>query len=1226
MGGACASPASLLPCLSQLRQGAPAVCGGGSAASGALKPRSLLLKRNKQMRLGGPAAECDGCGLRTEELAKSSGGRLLCRSCTRADDEEKLAPLTPEEQRGLDLVSGVLDAVSWSYWKPGRQPARILDWLYLGDVAEATDLDLLERSRIGAVLNLIGWWELTALLPEDTSLGTIFGEWNIDYEEADSEDRLFFDIVSLCWPAAEQFLERCRYKGRRVLVNCHAGHNRSACIVVCWLVMREGFTLLEALDHVQRLRGTILSNHGFRLQLVRMALEHNRLGEPDSVEKAKRSGRTRAASKEISTIINRKRLSTKYDHNSKEFSRQHAPEMPRVKGQGLARESDSVISSEVKGLISQRKLSLELLACLVHWKKHFLDDYEYTEDTPVVVGTGFSGEVVLCQRRRARDLGGRPQNSLRCVKRFHHRNMAKEHLEKLKNEAVIYLSLEHPHIARLFDVYENEHELSLVMQYCGGGTLEDVIRTVGPFSEADFNHAAFQMLRVLSYIHRAGIVHRDIKPRNWVYEAERNVLKLIDFGFSAKRLLLAGEEASGGASPEEPRRSFGGCLGTLGYLAPEVVQSWASEEAYTEKCDIWSLAVVFYEMLAGETAFHRERGTCDGYTEEVVLRDIQDVCPEDVSRLCSAAPEGETRALLQKLMVPDPVQRLSAMRALREPVFLEARKRLLAQPGALPVEEVLARFRAYGAASAPTRASVLALARAPTRLPWHDFCTLRATFDVFDARKLTGTVDLEAFLAVVCPSADGHRDREDSAASGEEDASSAPPSSTLTSPASPVSALALPPDDEREEALQIWRAVCGREQSLSYCEFLAALIPFLEDAFEDVGTAETDHPEQSQTQSEASAVDQRLWDLSKSMSTFSEVLASRRDIQSMIFSEAEAVRDVVFAMNAHHFRWVVVRFNSGRHEFFDYMDLCHKIVTTVGQRSVRLAGAVADIGSLPVGLLANCSGYSAFIATPETASLQSVLTLLSNDRATIAQNRNAKGEVHRVPLFDAHGRLKRIFSCLDFLDLALRFDTPSAVLRSRDARTFDRRNDVLEQLSVPHDESVLHALRMMDAEQLTICPATSRELSGDLGGAVAVGVIAVADLKWVMTTGEFHMLDRSIDDFMAWRNELVNIDSAKVARQKSLQRFNVVSVDRNETLMALASRLKASNLQRIFLSSDEIARIVGIVSSRDILIEVLDQLIQTHRCFGARERRSSSSPNWRSRSKQAAAPLEPPQP
>ncbi|CAE8641559.1 unnamed protein product [Polarella glacialis] len=1168
MGANCTNAASsILPCLPpawlKLKSLAGLPDSNGNATDEVVPngaPSKIKILPRHTAPRGGPLSECGVCSLRTQELAKSSEGRLLCRSCVRAEDQRSLGPLTAEESKALDLVSGVLDCVSWNFWKPGVQPAQILDWLYLGDVAEATDLELLEQRGIRGVLNLIGWWELAALLPEDASLSNIFAENGIDYEQADSEDRLFFDIIESSWPSSDRFLNNCKKEGRKVLVNCQAGHNRSACMVVCWLLVHEGKTLLQALDHVQKLRGTVLSNHGFRLQLVRMALQLGRVGEPAESSVPPLSALPRGPQRrtdldpELGKIINRKRLSFKYGHNSNADFLNMATNQPNG---GFVRKT-SVISEEVNGLISQRKLSKELLASLFHFQKNMLEDYEYTADPPVVVGTGFSGDVLLCYRRRAQDLGGRPQNSLRCVKNFNHKQMIPEHLEKLKNEAVIYLSLEHPHVARLFDVYEDEQELSLVMQYCGGGTLQDVLKDQGPFSESDFRQAAVQMLRVLKYIHKAGIVHRDIKPRNWVYESERQVLKLIDFGFSAKTIL---KKSSSGSNLNE----LTGCMGTLGYLAPEVVSCATAAGCYTEKCDVWSLGVVFLELLSGEPVYEREKGTCDGYTEEVILRDIQECTQDQVSRLLERVPVG-AREFLGRLLTCDQQLRPSVGEVLLDAYLDEERARLSRQPSsALAVTEVLARFQRYGATSAPTRASLLAMARAPTRLPWNDFCALRATFDIFDAPKLNGSIDFEAFLAVVVPSD------------------------------------ALPgARRQKQEALKIWQAVCGEEEALSYCEFLAALIPMVEDAFmdvseeaqdEDIEMSPMDHMSSSIFSRAVSGSDQVKWDVSQPVSAFLPLLKSARHMQDMLFAEDTPVREVVGAMSASHFRWAVIRFRSGRHEFFDYMDISNHIVKLMGSSSL-VTEAVEQIGSTSVGVLANCSGYSYFMPKSDSTPLKDILELL-------AQRASGKLGAQRVPLMDVNGELTRVFSCMDFLELALRFDIPSAVLKSHDARTFDRRKDLLEELSVPHDETVLHALRMMDAEKLTICPATSRELSGNLGGAVAVGVVAVADLKWVIASGEFDVLNRTINEFICWRNQVLAMDAEQMVRHRSLRRFNVVSVDKNETLHVLASRLLASKLQRIFLSSDEIARIVGIVSSRDILVEVLEQLLQASSCISS---------------------------
>jgi len=309
-----------------------------------------------------------------------------------------------------------------------------------------------------------------------------------------------------------------------------------------------------------------------------------------------------------------------------------------------------------------------------------------------------------------------------------------------------------------------------------------------------------------------------------------------------------------------------------------------------------------------------------------------------------------------------------------------------------------------------------------------------------------------------------------------------------------------------------------------------------------------------------------------------------------IFHQDTKVLAVVRAMSQGHQRWVIVRYDSGRHAFFDYMDINRKLLQMSNTKRDIVSGnnpsdVMLRVISMSVGSLANCSGHSAYFPASDQTPLSEILHRIS-DRAA----KQDAVPVRRVPIVDAFGEVVHVFSCSDFLKLSLMFEGPSAVLKSRAAQTFDRRSTIL-QVSVQNEGALLQALRIMDSEHLTICPATSREFSGDLGGAVASNVVSVSDLKWVVSSGHFEILDQTVSDFIAWRNAAASANLGQILRQQHLSRFNVVSVHSRSSLHMLAQRLLSSKLQRIFLSSDEIARIVGIVSSRDILLEVLDQIL-----------------------------------
>jgi len=202
-------------------------------------------------------------------------------------------------------------------------------------------------------------------------------------------------------------------------------------------------------------------------------------------------------------------------------------------------------------------------------------DYVFCED---VLGSGFNGDVRLATSKE------RPDHKF-AVKAFDFTGVPAQRRIQLESEIEVFLSMDHPHIARLVDVYEMDAHLDLVMECMEGGELLDRIREHKRFSERSTAEAVWQMLLALNYIHSHGMIHCDLKLENYMYDQkDSNHLKLIDFGFSK----MCDKKA------ELKRKA----CGTLSYTAPEVL-----DETYTQQCDQWSLGVIVFVLLAGYMPF-----------------------------------------------------------------------------------------------------------------------------------------------------------------------------------------------------------------------------------------------------------------------------------------------------------------------------------------------------------------------------------------------------------------------------------------------------------------------------------------------------------------------------------------------------------------------------------------------------------------------------------------------
>lgn len=266
--------------------------------------------------------------------------------------------------------------------------------------------------------------------------------------------------------------------------------------------------------------------------------------------------------------------------------------------------------------------------------------FESKYDIIKEIGRGGFSVVYQCQNKTTKEIFAVKIIDLRPLRLRQRFNPA-----RLRREVDIMRRLDHPNIIKFIEVYETTDQLMMVMEYCPGDELFDVILARKVFSEEDAKPIFAQVCKAIYYLHSLNIIHRDVKPENVLIlhnvniHSGQTIVKLLDFGLS--------KNAGGGSAA----KTF---VGTPCYLAPEVeYTSKGLGGTYGLPADCWSLGAVLYVMLVAR--FPEFEQDMNG---KVVLR-LPPALWDDIST--------SAKELIRSLMNTNPAARCTAASALQHP-------------------------------------------------------------------------------------------------------------------------------------------------------------------------------------------------------------------------------------------------------------------------------------------------------------------------------------------------------------------------------------------------------------------------------------------------------------------------------------------------------------------------------------------------------------------------------
>jgi tRNA A-37 threonylcarbamoyl transferase component Bud32 len=264
------------------------------------------------------------------------------------------------------------------------------------------------------------------------------------------------------------------------------------------------------------------------------------------------------------------------------------------------------------------------------------------------LGQGGMGRVYLAEDERLKC-----HVAVKCMDPSLTRNP--EFREHFRREALVQANLSHPGIVQVRDVVTCSRGAFIVLEYSKGRSLLELLR-LGPMRPDRGLALTAQVLEILDFAHRNGVIHRDLKPANILIEdrAGHELVRIVDFGI-AKVLRDSGSPESEGTITRP-----GHMCGTVGYAAPEQ----AAGEPADHRADLYAAGVILFEMLTGSVPV--EARSLASYIAKLFAqppRTLAEVCPRTGFRT-------DLEALMTRALEREPARRfqsaLSFLQAVRE--------------------------------------------------------------------------------------------------------------------------------------------------------------------------------------------------------------------------------------------------------------------------------------------------------------------------------------------------------------------------------------------------------------------------------------------------------------------------------------------------------------------------------------------------------------------------------